>query len=84
MEKEAVVKSGTFLTGLLTIIYMVLKLTGVINWSWWWVLSPLWLPVVLVLFVLLVVFTVVFIVEYNKVRKTNQEREKFKRWYGRK
>lgn len=27
----------------LTVIFMILKLTGVINWSWWWVLSPLWI-----------------------------------------
>lgn len=29
--------------GLLTLIFITLKLTGVIAWSWWWVLSPLWL-----------------------------------------
>ena len=26
-----------------TIVFIVLKLTGIINWSWWWVLSPLWI-----------------------------------------
>ena len=35
------------LTGLLTIAFVVLKLTGVIGWSWVWVVSPLWLPLVL-------------------------------------
>ena len=30
--------------GLLFIAFLVLKLTHVIDWSWWWVLSPLWLP----------------------------------------
>lgn len=30
---------------LLTIIFVVLKLTHVINWSWWWVLAPLWIGV---------------------------------------
>lgn len=29
--------------GLLTIVFIVLKLTGYISWSWWWVLSPLWI-----------------------------------------
>jgi hypothetical protein len=29
--------------GLLTILFVALKLTGVIAWSWWWVLSPLWI-----------------------------------------
>lgn len=33
----------TFL-GLLTIVFIVLKLTDVITWSWWLVLAPLWIP----------------------------------------
>lgn len=32
--------SGISIFSLLTIIFVVLKLVGVINWSWWWVLSP--------------------------------------------
>lgn len=32
--------SGLGLGGVLTIIFVVLKLVGVIDWSWWWVLSP--------------------------------------------
>lgn len=40
-------KSNSNVTGLsffsiLGLIFIVLKLTGVINWSWWWVLAPLW------------------------------------------
>ena len=35
--------------GLLTILFIGLKLTGFINWSWIWVLSPLWLPLTFVL-----------------------------------
>jgi hypothetical protein len=37
-------------SGILTILFVVfvtLKLTGNIDWSWWWVTSPLWLPVVI-------------------------------------
>ena len=34
---------GGFL-GLLTLLFIGLKLTGNIAWSWWWVLSPLWIP----------------------------------------
>lgn len=29
---------------ILFIVFLVLKLTDVINWSWWWVTSPLWIP----------------------------------------
>lgn len=35
--------SGTGFFSLLTLIFITLKLTYVIDWSWWWVLSPLWL-----------------------------------------
>jgi ATP/ADP translocase len=32
--------------GILTLIFITLKLTGHIAWSWWWVLAPLWGPIV--------------------------------------
>jgi hypothetical protein len=34
---------GIGIVGALTLIFVVLKLVGVIGWSWWWVLSPLWI-----------------------------------------
>lgn len=34
---------GLGIVGVLTIVFVVLKLVGVIAWSWWWVLSPLWI-----------------------------------------
>jgi len=34
---------GVGFTGLLTVLFIGLKLGGVIDWSWWWVLSPLWI-----------------------------------------
>ena len=39
--------------GLLTLIFITLKLTNYIDWSWWWVLAPLWIPIVLVLLFIL-------------------------------
>jgi len=44
-------------TGLLTIAFVVLKLCNVIQWSWWWVLSPLWITTLLV--VLGIIFFVI-------------------------
>ena len=35
--------SGIGFPGLLTVLFIGLKLTGNITWSWWWVLSPLWI-----------------------------------------
>lgn len=46
---------GIGFTGALTLVFIVLKLTHVVNWSWWWVLSPLWLGFVLFLLFLAVV-----------------------------
>ena len=42
--------NGIGFAGLLTIVFVVLKLCGVINWSWFWVLSPLWISLSLLLF----------------------------------
>jgi fatty acid desaturase len=39
----------------LTLLFIALKLTGYITWSWWWVLAPLWIPVLLVFTVALIV-----------------------------
>lgn len=36
-------RGGLGFVGALTILFIALKLTGVIAWSWWWVLSPLWI-----------------------------------------
>lgn len=43
------------LSTLLTIIFIVLKLCGIISWSWWWVLSPLWVGVAIFIVVTVVV-----------------------------
>ena len=51
--------------GLLTIVFIILKLTHYINWSWIWVLSPLWLPVA---FVILIVILGAFYTK-KKVKK---------------
>ena len=49
--------SGIGFCGLLTIVFIVLKLIGVISWSWLWVLSPLWITIGLsIIFVLIGLF----------------------------
>lgn len=47
-------KIGFF--GMLTLIFIVLKLTEVVAWSWWWVLAPMWIPLGLTVIVLLTIF----------------------------
>lgn len=48
METRQTTTGGIGFTGLLTLIFITLKLTDVITWSWVWVLSPLWIPAVIV------------------------------------
>lgn len=51
---------------LLFMLLLTLKLCGVIEWSWWWVAAPLWIPLGVVLFVLGVLFFVAFCVGVAK------------------
>ena len=43
MSESSSSSSGIGFTGLLTVLFVALKLTGYISWSWWWVLSPVWI-----------------------------------------
>lgn len=45
MNKNSNTNYGISATGLLGIAFVVLKLCHVINWSWWWVTAPFWIPV---------------------------------------
>ena len=57
MKTENSSNGGVTLTGLLLLTFIILKLTRVIDWSWWWVLSPLWICAVV--FVLAIVVAVI-------------------------
>ncbi len=46
-------KRGMGLTGVLLVVFVVLKLTGLIAWSWWWVLSPIWISLAVTVVALL-------------------------------
>lgn len=43
-SKSSTSSGGISFLGLLCIVFIVLKLTGTIAWSWWWVLAPIWIP----------------------------------------
>jgi hypothetical protein len=43
-DKDSAASSGIGFTGVLLITFIVLKLCNVIDWSWWWVLAPFWIP----------------------------------------
>ena len=60
-DKNVSVQVGPNFLGLLTIVFITLKLTGYIAWSWWWVLAPLWLGFVVVIGVMAIVFLFAFL-----------------------
>lgn len=58
--------SGSLLTTLLLVLFVALKLTGYIDWSWWWVLSPVWIPLALAIAIVGVVFCILWLQQRNK------------------
>jgi uncharacterized membrane protein YtjA (UPF0391 family) len=50
--------SGMGLASVLFVVFLVLKLTGNIDWSWWWVTTPLWGGIALVILVILIIFLI--------------------------
>lgn len=63
---------GIGFAGLLTIVFITLKLCGVISWTWLWVLSPLWISIALMLTILGVIgigALIVVILERPKKRR---------------
>ena len=80
--------SGLGIFSVVGIVFIVLKCVGVINWSWWWVLSPFWIGFLFGISILLLILSGYFIFgameEYEKIRrrklaerkkKENQDKE---------
>lgn len=57
---------GIGFVGLLQILFIGLKLTNYINWSWWWVFSPFLISTALTLVILAIIITVAILAEMNK------------------
>jgi hypothetical protein len=60
-SSSATVNSGMGFSGWLTILFIGLKLTGFITWPWVWVLSPLWISLLIVLAFLAIVVIIAVI-----------------------
>lgn len=73
-EKATTVVSGMGFLDALFLVFLVLKLTKVIDWSWWWITAPLWGQVALtitafvVVIVILIVFRIVDKISYKRKR----------------
>lgn len=61
MSNSSSSSGGIGFCGLLTVVFITLKLCSVIEWSWWWVLAPVWIGVAL-LSVVLGIIGVVYLV----------------------
>lgn len=60
-------------SGLLTLLFIALKLCKVIDWSWWWVLAPVWISIGIVLVIVVVAVLVTVIPgRIKKKKKTVQ------------
>lgn len=57
---------GPSLGSMLLVAFIVLKLTNVISWSWWWVISPFWIPLAIVLGCVIAIGIGAVIVELKK------------------
>ena len=68
MNNEKTTSGGIGFGSLLLLTFIILKLVGVIDWSWWWVLSPIWIPVVLLMAVLILLFVVYRIVKHFRLK----------------
>ncbi|GEM_PF-402836 len=79
MSKESSSSGGIGFVGLLTIVFIVLKLTNYIDWSWVWVLSPLWLSVCFVVVILILYLLGVLVIALYKHKKFKKEHPKFTR-----
>ena len=68
-------KGGVGFVGLLTLTFIILKLVGVINWSWWWVLSPSWISLIICV-LLIIIFSIYRTHMINKYNPKSSKRRK--------
>lgn len=74
--KNSKAKKGV--SGLCTIVFIIFlfqKLTGLVTWSWWWITSPLWLPLVGLLIVVAIIgflVSLMIVFEYLLKHKTQE------------
>ena len=74
MENKNENSLGRGINVLLTIVFVVLKLAGVINWSWLWVICPLWIDVLFTIIVLIVITII------DNITKKKRYRSKRIKW----
>ena len=69
MNKIKTARSGTSLGVTLFIVFLILKLCGVITWSWIWITAPLWVPIFMTGIIAIIIFLFIIIIELIKIIK---------------
>jgi len=66
MASSSASSGGIGFCGLLTIVFITLKLLDKIDWSWWWILSPLWIGFAVFLLMLIVILGAALVFEKKR------------------
>ena len=75
MAESTNMTNGIGFVGLLTIVFITLKLIGKIAWSWWWVLAPVWLCALLTIFLLFVALVLAVLKSVLETRDKERRRK---------
>lgn len=67
-QKKIVIQLPS-IPGILTIVFVVLKLINVINWSWVWVLSPLWIELAAYLVIIAISLVVIYFIKKREEKE---------------
>lgn len=79
MENNSNVSNhGLSFSCVLFLVFLVLKLTNVIDWSWWWVTAPLWIPIIIFFVVVSGVYAFYQILKYYDKNKLKNFRKNLK------
>ena len=72
-QNNKTTSSGVGFPIVVTVVFVILKLVGVINWSWWWVLAPTWISLGLGLALILITVLCTAIVRLIDKRKRGKK-----------
>lgn len=65
--------SFVYLLLFLSFVFTIIKLCGLINWSWWWVFAPIWLPLSVVVFIIIILGLLIFTIDNTQSKKNEED-----------
>lgn len=71
-NRGRIVNVGMTPCSLLGLIFIVLRLTGTITWSWWWVLAPFWVPLLVCLIFTCILLAIVWHYYYKDATENTE------------